>query len=39
MKKILVFTGCFLLIATIISSCAAGKSKGCPTTNKNYFKP
>ncbi len=39
MKKIITL---FILVATIslaISACAPTRGRGCPTTNKNFFKP
>lgn len=39
MKKVIAFAFLVLTVAAVVSSCAPGRGRGCPTTNKNYFKP
>jgi predicted small secreted protein len=39
MKKIIALAFLFMAVAAMVSSCAPTRGRGCPSTNKNYFKP
>ncbi len=39
MKKLIVSLILITMVAIGFASCTSSKNGGCPTTNRNYFKP